>query len=262
MENTPTKKLHLLEACWPVVEFVTNFVRMGKHGTTPAPEDVRYEALAALRDAEDIARDDPVTERAWHDRIKGIMVYLLDYKLINTEWDGRMYWLDNPFETDPTVLNHSQALGGEDFFITCDDMQREYELADRRDRDDRDELAEQLSVYFICLRLGFQGQYHDRPQELSDYTRRLFTRLPAYGTTRSKEMFPDCYHRNQELKIKYDLGMRLTIVLITLAFVVTGWLVASRLAWNSAVSEIRTNVERVDAQLSGKAAPADVDDEG
>ncbi len=262
MENSSTKKLHLIEACWPVFEFVTNFVRAGKHGTTPAAEDVRHEALTALRDAEDIARDDPITERAWHDRIKGIMVYLLDYKLINTEWDGCMYWLDNPFETDPSVLNHSQALGGEDFFITCDDIQREYELADRRERDDRDELAEQMSVYFMCLRLGFRGQYHDRPQELSDYTRRLFTRLPAYGTTRAKEMFPDCYRRNQELKISYDLGMKLTIVLITLAFVVTGWLVASKLAWNSAVSEIRASVERVEMVGEGAAVPDAAKDEG
>ena len=29
--------LPLVEACWPVIEFVTNFVRQVKHGATPDP---------------------------------------------------------------------------------------------------------------------------------------------------------------------------------------------------------------------------------
>jgi type VI protein secretion system component VasF len=181
------------------------------------------------------------------------MVYLIDYKMINTEWEGRLYWLDNPFETDPSILDHAQALGGEEFFITCDELQREYELAERRDRHDKDELAEQLSVYFTCLRLGFKGQYHDRPQELADYTRRLFTRLPAYASTRPKIMFPDSYRHNQELKVNYNLGMSLTIVLVILAVVVAGWLGISRLAWNSAVRDIGQYAQQVE---QGGAVPA------
>ncbi len=243
-----TSSLYLTEACWPVFEFVTHFVRQVKYGSVAAGEQVRYEALTALRDAEDLARNEPVAERAWHDRIKSIMVYLIDYKMINTEWEGRLYWLDNPFETDPTILDHPQALGGEQFFVDCDDLQREYELADRRDRRDKDELAEQLSIYFICLGLGFKGQFHDRPQELADYTRRLFTRLPAYASTRAKIMFQDAYQHNQELKVNYNLGMNLTIVLVTLAIVIALWLIASQFAWRSAVGEISEYANQVEQQ--------------
>ena len=39
--------LRLTAACWPVLEFLTNFVRQVKHGTVPEPEQVRYEAGAA-----------------------------------------------------------------------------------------------------------------------------------------------------------------------------------------------------------------------
>lgn len=238
--------LQLVEACWPVFEFVTNFVRRVEHGAMPDPQQVRYEALSALRDAEDAARSDPMSERGWHDRVKAVLVYLLDYKMINTEWEGRLYWLDNSFETDPDVLGHAQALGGEDFFATCDELQREYELAERRERRDRDELARQLSIYFIALRLGFKGQFHDRPQELADYTRRLFTRLPAYASTHAKEMFPDTYQHNQEIKVDYRLGKNLTIVLVILVGVVVGWAITSRLAWRSAVTEIGNSAEVID----------------
>lgn len=246
-ENDKPPTLHLLEACWPIFEFLTNFARQVKYGTPPAAEQVRYEALSALGDAEEVARDDPLTERLWHDRVKAVMVFFVDYKMINTEWEGRVYWLDHPFETDPTILDHAQAMGGEEFFTACDELQREYELAERRDRRDKDELAEQLGIYFTCLRLGFKGQYHDRPQELADYTRRLFVRLPAYATTRAKEMFPAAYRHNEEVKVNYDLGMKLTVILVTFAVVMVGWLVVSRYAWGRFVSRITECAETVDS---------------
>ncbi|HUU83396.1 MAG TPA: DotU family type IV/VI secretion system protein [Phycisphaerae bacterium] len=238
-EQTAQPSLRLTESCWPVFEFLVNFRRQVKHGNVPDPDAVRYEALSALRDAEDLARNDPVTERGWDDHIKGAMVYLLDYVMINTDWSGRDYWFDNPFETDPEIVNHAQALGGEEFFRDCDELQREYELAERRDRRDKDELAEQLSLYFIVLRLGFKGQFHDRPQELADYTRRLFSRLPAYASTRAKEMFPDAYRHNQELKITYSLGASLTVVLAIFVVVIGLSLFTFRMAWERAVGDIR-----------------------
>lgn len=250
--------LRLTAACWPVFEFLTNFVRQVKHGTVPAPEQVRYEALSALRDAEDLARDDPAVERLWaapERGAKAMMVYLLDYKMINTEWEGRTYWLDNPFETDPQVLDHAQALGGDDFFRDCDEVQREYELAERRDRRDKDELAELLSLYFVCLRLGFKGQYHDRPQELADYTRRLFTRLPTYASTRGKLDFPESYEHNQELKINYNLGMSLMVVLVSFIAIIVLSVFAFRLAWKGAVKDIQDSAEKwSEVQVEGPAS--------
>ena len=188
-DQAPT--IRFTDVCWPVLEFVTNFVRQVKYGTVSSPEQVRYEALSALRKSEELACEEPVTERAWNDHIKPIMVYLIDYKMLNTDWGGRNYWFDHRFETDPAVLGEVEALGGEKFFENCDKIYKEYELAERRDRRDKDELAELLNLYFICLRLGFKGKYHDYPQELADYTRHLFSRLPAYATTRAKEMFPE-----------------------------------------------------------------------
>lgn len=242
-ETAERPTLRLTEACWPVFEFVTNFGRQLKYGNVPEPQQVRFEALTALRDAEDMARDDPVVERAWHDRVKAMMVYLIDYKMLNTDWAGRNYWFDNQFETDPDILNHAESLGGEEFFHNCDEIQREYEQAERRDRRDKDELAELLSLYFICLRLGFQGQFHDRPQELADYTRRLFTRLPAYSSTRSGRDFPDAYEHNQEVKANYNLGMSLAIVLIVFSLIIGGYLGASWIAWSQAVADIERSAE-------------------
>jgi len=231
VEREEVPNLRLTEVCWPVFDFAINFTRQAKLGVLPPPDQVRYQALNALRDAEDIAARDPLSQRAWEDHIKAMMVYFLDYKMLNTDWDGRDFWFDNRFETDPDVLGHVEALGGEKFFEDCDEIQKEYELAERRDRRDKYELAEKLNLYFICLRLGFKGQFHDRPQELADYTRRLFTRLPAYATTRGKELFPEAYKHNQEIKVDYKLGLSLTLVLVILAAVLGLSLVTFKLAW-------------------------------
>lgn len=238
-------RVRLTEVCWPVFDFLINFVRLLKHGAPPPPDQVRYEALTALRDAEERALDDAAAERLWHDRVKPMLVYLIDYRMLNSEWDGRDFWFDNRFETDPDVLDNIEALGGEKFFDDCDEMQREYELAERRDRPDKDGLAELLSLYFICLRLGFRGKYHDRPQELADYTRRLFTRLPAYGSTRTKEMFPESYRHNQEVKVDYKLGQNVAVVLTATALVVVAALVMFRVAWSSAVNDIDTAAQQL-----------------
>ena len=120
MEESGQASLRLTEACWPIFEFVTNFTRQVKYGTVPEPEQVRYEALAAMRDAEDLMQNDPGSGRAWDERVKAMLVYLLDYKMLNTDWHGTNYWFDNLFETDPMILDHPEALGGEEFFRECD----------------------------------------------------------------------------------------------------------------------------------------------
>jgi type VI protein secretion system component VasF len=230
--------MHLTAACWPVFEFVINFARQMKGGAEPEPEQTRYEALAALRDADDIVRDDLAAERAWNERVKAMMVYFLDYKMLNTTWNGRDHWFNNRFEIDREIMDHAEALGGYLFFEECDELQKEYEVADRRERPDRHELAEQLSLYYTCLRLGFKGKYHDQPQALGDYTRRLFTRLPAHALTRGKEMFPEAYRHNQEVKVDYKLGMRLTMVLTIFVLILVGSAISFRWAWSIATRDI------------------------
>ncbi len=257
-EAQDVSSIRLTEVCWPVFDYMINFQRLAKLGSSPPPEQVRYEVVAAMRDAEDVAARDPLAQRAWEDHLKAMMCYFIDYRMLNTDWPGRDFWFDHRFETDVEVLDHVEALGGEKFFEDCDALQKEYELAERRDRRDKAELAEKLNLYFICLRLGFKGQFHDRPQELADYTRRLFTRLPSYGTTRSKEMFPEAYKHNQEIKVDYKLGLSLTLVLMILVTVVAVALVTFRVAWSR---ETGTISKAAATWVSGppQAAPAEAE---
>jgi len=188
--------IRLVETCGPVFGFLANFVREVEVGDTPSPEDARHQALSAFRDSEDLARSDAVTEKAWDDRVKAMMVYLLDYKMTHADWKGREFWRGKPFEADATILGHAELVGGEAFFRDCEQVQGEYEQAAYQAGMERIKLAGVLSLYFICLRLGFEGQYEGRPQELADFSSRLWQALPAYAKTRIKEMFPDAYEHD------------------------------------------------------------------
>ena len=141
---------------------------------------------------------------------------------------------------------------------TPETLTEERRLLETRDEFAAIELAEQLSLYFVCLRLGFKGQFHDRPQELADYSRRLFTRLPAYAGTRAKEMFPEAYQHNQTIRADYKLGMSLAIVVFVFFSIIVTTLITFQVAWKSATGEIRSAAEQVqeDGEYWRTAEPA------
>ena len=118
------------------------------------------------------------------------------------------------------------------------ELQREYETAERRNRPDKDLVGEQLAVLYTCLRLGFRGQYDDRPRELADYTRRVFVRLPAHAAARDREMFPQAYAHTEQLQVHYDLGMKLTVVIAGLVIVIASWTVLTYVKWDALTKEL------------------------
>lgn len=249
----------LTQACWPVFEFVIHFKRKLKYGGLADGDQVKFEARQAFRTAEEIARDEPAVERLWHEKAKAMMTYFVDYMMINTEWDGRPSWQNNPLELDRDFLDHNEALGGEFFYNDCDEVQREFEQADRRDRRDKYDLAELLSLYFTCLRLGFKGKYDGFPNELTDYTRRLWSKLPAHAATRGREMFPEAYKNVEEVKVDYKLGISLIVVLVCFAIVFGAWAITSHVMWNSAVDKIKTaadNMRKLDTYTKPATAGA------
>ncbi|HEV3470590.1 MAG TPA: DotU family type IV/VI secretion system protein [Pyrinomonadaceae bacterium] len=115
-----------------------------------------------------------------------VMVALADEIFLNTEWEGRRFWVSNLLETK---IFRSHA-AGELFFQKLDRL-----LADR------DPVYRDLgAVYLMALSLGFRGKYrggHGDSERLVGYRRQLFNfvfrRDPGLEDD-TRRLFPETYY--------------------------------------------------------------------
>lgn len=71
---------------------------------------------------------------------------LIDETVMTSSWSGRDAWMANPLQ----LTLFGEHLAGEGFFERLQNLQEQGESA-----------LVPLEIYFLCLQLGFQGQYRD-----------------------------------------------------------------------------------------------------
>lgn len=246
MNGKPPPGLTLTQACWPMFSFVINASRQIRSAVPLDPEKAWRLALSALHEGAAIAQQEPQSARAWNDRIRAMLIYFVDYRMVNLEWPGKGFWLNRRLETHPEGLDRIEPLGGEKFFTDCDDLRKLYDQAERVARDDLPLLSEQLSLYYTCIRLGFRGAYHDKPIELDEYAQRIYAMLPSQRGWRDDELFPEAYKHTVTRKAVYPIGVPLAIILSVFGLLFIGVIVGYRIAWNHATEEIRKSAETYD----------------
>jgi type VI protein secretion system component VasF len=233
------------------------FSQQARSGKTGAPENIRREMLTALREGAEIAAQDSAADRAWHERIRKLLIYFCDYRLSQTDWPGRAYWLNHRLETSPDGLAQPTGLGGDRFFDDCDELQKSYERVEHRDREDRGIMAEQLSLYYTAIRLGFRGRYHDFPVELEEYSRRLFALIPGQKTLGDDPMFPQAYDHTIKKPAIYALGVSVARIAAIFLVLLVAIIVVYQVAWRNAIRVIRESAETYEsAALIGDGRPS------
>ncbi|MBK8915832.1 MAG: DotU family type IV/VI secretion system protein [Phycisphaerales bacterium] len=241
----------LSKACWPVFAATIQVARQVRAGQELRPESVRAQILAAFREAEDTVRADGDAERAWIERIRAMMTYFVDRRMVHLEWPGRHYWLEHRLETSKDGLAHPQALGGNLFFRDCNELRQLHDTASRMKRDDAPLLAEQLGLYYTCMRLGFAGELE--AEALEDYARQIYLMLPGQRDLRDDRLFPESYAHTVDRPAQYDLHTPLVLVLSVFAVLLIGSVVAYQIAWRSATGAIQTAAQTWD-QAAAEAA--------
>lgn len=245
-----TTNLTLTKACWPTFFFLIKFAQQVRATQQLDYDSVRREALSCLREGAEIASRDPDADRAWHDRIRKMLIYFVDYQLTQLDWPGRMRWYDQRLEISPEGLKQPAGLGGDRFFDDCDALQKMYESIEERDREDRAIIGEQLSLYFTAIRLGFKGRYHDFQADLNEYAKRLYQLLPEQRHLRDDPMFPQTYEHTLKKPAVYNVGVnvaRVTAVFLTLLVLV---IVGYQVAWRIAMKDIREAAQSYEGHAS------------
>lgn len=242
------KRMLLTRCCWRTFMQVIGVARQARSGEELPPERVRSRILAALREGGELAATSPEVERAWSQRIRAMLIYFVDDRLVQLRWNGSRWWLENRLQCAAEGLGRPQAQGGNWFYEDCDVLRQELLEAEHRQQPERELLAEQLSLYYTCLRLGFQGQFDGRPDLLKNYEMGLYAFLPGHGGVRDEELFPQAYKHTIERKAIYDWGTKLAVVLAVFGFLVVGSVVFYRLAWNRTTKAIETAANAYEAQ--------------
>ena len=174
----------LIEACEPMLLFI-NQIRTMDSANLGDMDSFRKRVLDQLGSMEQKARNLGVSAQETH-LAKYAIVVFLDEIVLASSWDERDLWEAEPLQLELFGNN----TGGIDFFTEIDNIQKAgYNSSD---------LTE---LYYLCLILGFEGDYVDDPMELIKTKNQLIDVLmknPGYES----ELSPSWKREDTSAEIK------------------------------------------------------------
>jgi type IV/VI secretion system ImpK/VasF family protein len=219
-----------------VVLYLVAFQRRVEDGEEVSYDDTRAEALGLLNDLDQRSHTEPGLWDAWT-KARVPLVYLIDEVMIlNCPWPHRQQWADNCLEV--ALLGHPEALGGENFYTECDEALREMEVAERHERHDTRAMTEIVMVFYVALQTGFKGRYALDLDAWREYKGHVFSKLPAYAQTRTKELFPEADDHTVLLDPNYEPVTRLLYVFIGFLLMIVLYLGATWSYWSEMVDNL------------------------
>jgi len=225
-----------------VVLYLVGFQQRVQGGESVSYEDTRAEVLALLAELDRRSHAEPGLWDAWV-KARVPLVYLIDEVMIlNCNWPYRQEWANECLEV--TLLGHPEALGGENFYKECDEALRELEVAERHERVDFKTRCEIVMVYYIALQTGFKGRYALDLDAWREYKGHVFSKLPAYAQTRTKELFPEADDHTVSLDPNYEPVMRLLYVVIGFACLLLIYLGSTGAYWADMVGELKEHATK------------------
>ena len=130
----------LLSAAAPLLHLLGNLRSLER---TPDPAALRGRTVAAIRRFDADARSAGVAPETVH-QARYVLCASIDDVVLNTQWGEHSPWLQDSLVAD----FHKEVISGENLFYLLERLQRDA-------RQNRDLLA----LMFICISLGYQGQY-------------------------------------------------------------------------------------------------------
>lgn len=219
--------------------YLVGFQRRFEENEPLSFEDTRKEVLTLISDLDKRSHTEPGLWEHWRQVINPL-VYLIDEVMqVNCPWPYRDPWANDNLEV--RLLGHSIALGGENFYTECDEALKELERAEAMNRQDVKARQEILMTYYVAMQLGFKGRYALDKNAWAEYKLKLFTKLPASATTRTRELFPEADDHTDRRPPQYPAYLPLMYVGIGLAVLLAAYLVLTGGVWSSMVSSLRAS---------------------
>ena len=225
----------LMDMASQVFLFVAAFRRKADRAAPMAADQLHAEAVKLFRELDHAAQRDPALEEAWAPA-KRALVYLVDELMTTAEWEHRGWWDDNVLES--CVLGNPQKMRGILFFDDLAEVRRK--LSEVGKPADGAHQMEVLTVFYCCLRFGFEGKFAGQTQQLQREAEEIHTLLPSSAHLDPSRLFDECYRHTVQVKPGALGSMRLTAmvgIVVGLAIFVLG---LRAVLWNELLDDLRT----------------------
>jgi type VI secretion system protein ImpK len=210
---------------WACADALSLGAQLGQARDLPSADVLQRRISSVLEQTSDKARaarvpEEDITEARY------ALVAFLDEKILTSEWPGKQAWQARPLQ----LVYFNENTAGEGFFLRL----HELENTPRR--------AHVLQIYYLCLALGFRGQYAVRGEQglaaIMDSVGNKITRLLPASAIISPKGEPEGAVRSIVRREAPIVGLSLAVLALSiLVFIVLR--IALGISASNAVEDMR-----------------------
>lgn len=171
----------LLEIYAPIFAFISALEAKNDYGD---PEDLARQTAKLLENIRERCQD-MNKNKDWVADAQYAVVAFVDESIHRSQWHGQAAWIRRPL----VAMLNLEGVPGVTFF----EKLKGWKQARQRSP----EVNELLEVYYVCLQLGFQGQFHLDVDSLNRHKRDLLSVLTEGGTS-SDALSSHAYRRPED----------------------------------------------------------------
>jgi type IV/VI secretion system ImpK/VasF family protein len=222
--------MKLLELYEDFFQYICRLNRAAKTQAQPEYARVRGEVKDLLEQAMRNAGSD-VRLLNQARRLELPLIFFTDYLICTSKLKCAGQWAENRLAKE-----RNELAGDERFF----------DLLEEDIKDTSEEAVERLSVYYVCLGLGFMGMYQSQPEQIRRYVEQIYPRISAFVDRDPRtKISEEAYQHTDTRELTEPPSNK--IILVAIAFVFLGLcvLLTCYALYANAVHDLKQSVSTI-----------------
>lgn len=202
--------MNLLETYEDLFQYVCRLNRAAKTDAHPDFARVRAEIKTML---DEIARKVSGDVRLANQvkRLELPVTFFIDNLICTSRLKFAMQWAEN------RLAKEKNELAGDERF---------FDFLEQDLPDTSEDAAERLSIYYVCLGLGFMGMYQAQPEQLRIYMEKIFPRIRQWMDVDPRAKITEEAYRSTDTRLLTEPPSR-KIIFVAIVFVFLALVVLS-----------------------------------
>jgi len=235
--------MKLLELYEDFFQYICCLMRAAKTAAHPDFTRVRSEIKELLEKAARTATSDP-SLAAQVSRLELPLIFFADDVIGNSRLQFAAQWAQKPL-----ALERKETKGDERFFVQF----LEEDLVNPEE-----DASERLAIYYVCLALGFHGNYRSHPEKILWYMEQIFPRIRQWMDNDPRTKISDDAYRHTDVRVLTEPpSTKIAAVAVAFLFLTLSVLAVYYALYADAVKVLADSVEYIVSHKtpSGGGAP-------